>query len=557
MGDGRWKSVTLAAAGLILLLVGALIPAHYRRTDREILVQAGQDSQTLLAIAGKSITNGNLGTARLLLQTARQWDPQQADALLRDADEQLLQNRALAPWGGPSPWLDRFVASMVPDPTGRPPAVLQWLLPEGVRAALLRPLSASTHPTTMALMGCRRLENTTILPSVSSASGQPFDAALILAGSLVESGRIHPSLMLDLERTATAALKGQSSTPLETGLLELLGAARRLDWDQLTCLAEHCPDRATLKSLVSAAGADGSHWGTVMSAVLMNGQGAPVAAYLDRFSQGGPADLRTALELRSGAVQELLRRGDPVHRARVRGWVVERTGLSGFSNWLAETSMRGPVFALGVKYLLWIDGLFLVVLGLWFGRRVFLSEANIRFEPRPNYPRLLVVTAAAAVLFFLVSERLLVLKSDSPSGQKPRPTPMFTARLRFDIPQSKTPAMNEKIIAMLVAFFVIQLAIYLLGLGRLRYIRGQLVDGAIKLKLLDNEEAMFDAPLYIGIGGSVLALVLRLSGFDEVSLMASYSSTLFGILFCFVLKVVHVRPYRQRLILESSERKLA
>ena len=97
------------------------------------------------------------------------------------------------------------------------------------------------------------------------------------------------------------------------------------------------------------------------------------------------------------------------------------------------------------------------------------------------------------------------------------------------------------------------LAIYMLGLGRLRYIRAQMVDGPVKLRLLDNEEPMFDAPLYVGIGGSVLALVMRLTGFDEVSLMASYSSTLFGILFCFVLKVMHVRPYRQRLILESVE----
>jgi hypothetical protein len=93
-----------------------------------------------------------------------------------------------------------------------------------------------------------------------------------------------------------------------------------------------------------------------------------------------------------------------------------------------------------------------------------------------------------------------------------------------------------------------------LGLSRLRHIRGQVVEDSVKLRLIDNEESMFDAPLYLGIGGSVLALVLRLTGFDDVSLMASYSSTLFGILFCFLLKVVHVRPYRQQLILESASR---
>jgi hypothetical protein len=38
--------------------------------------------------------------------------------------------------------------------------------------------------------------------------------------------------------------------------------------------------------------------------------------------------------------------------------------------------------------------------------------------------------------------------------------------------------------------------------------------------------------------------------------MASYSSTLFGILFCFVLKVLHVRPYRQQLILQANQKNL-
>ena len=106
---------------------------------------------------------------------------------------------------------------------------------------------------------------------------------------------------------------------------------------------------------------------------------------------------------------------------------------------------------------------------------------------------------------------------------------------------------------MLVAFCVIQLPIYRAGVARLRHLRDRLVDSEVKLKLIDNEEALFDAPLYMGIAGSVLALVLRLTGFEGVSLMASYSSTLFGILFCFILKVMHVRPYRQRLILEIAE----
>jgi hypothetical protein len=406
-------------------------------------------------------------------------------------------------------------------------------------------------------MRCRTLEKAALFPPVPSASGQPFDAALILSGTLVEVGRIHPMLMLEWERGAMAAFRDQGSATFEAGLLELLAIARRMDWEQLATLMERMEDRASLQTLVAAAGDEGANWGALFSAIVMGGSARPVADFVRDHGERGVRDLRLALGLGTGAVQELLRTGHRVHAAKTRTWVMDKLGADRFSQWLARISGRAPIFALGLKYLLWLDGLFLLFAGLWYGRHFFLEETNRRFEPRPDLQRLLAVTAAAAVLIFLISERLLILKSNGPEARTGRAFPVFQARLRLDIPQAKTPDMDQKIIAMLIAFFVIQLAIYIIGLGRLRYIRGQGVEGAVKLRLLDNEEAVFDAPLYVGIGGSVLALVMRLSGFDEVSLMASYSSTLFGILFCFVLKVVHVRPYRQRLILESAERTLA
>jgi hypothetical protein len=202
--------------------------------------------------------------------------------------------------------------------------------------------------------------------------------------------------------------------------------------------------------------------------------------------------------------------------------------------------------------MLWLDGMFLVVLGLWYGRRLTLAEVNRRFQPRPDLRLLVVVAVAASVVWVLGSERMLSLKSTSSPEEVTEAMPSFKVRLQVNAEQVQSVAMNEKVVGMLVAFLVIQFAVYLVGLGRLRHIRGQMVQEGVKLQLLDNEESMFDAPLYIGIGGSVFALVLRLTGFDDVSLMASYSSTLFGILFCFVLKVMHVRPYRQRLILEAA-----
>ena len=63
------------------------------------------------------------------------------------------------------------------------------------------------------------------------------------------------------------------------------------------------------------------------------------------------------------------------------------------------------------------------------------------------------------------------------------------------------------------------------------------------MRLLENEDQLFDFGLYVGLGGTVLSLILVAVGIVEASLMAAYASTLFGIIFVALLKVLHLRPY--------------
>jgi hypothetical protein len=74
----------------------------------------------------------------------------------------------------------------------------------------------------------------------------------------------------------------------------------------------------------------------------------------------------------------------------------------------------------------------------------------------------------------------------------------------------------------------------------------------MKLKLLENEEHLFDAGLYLGFVGTIISLILVSLGVIKPSLMAAYSSTSFGIIFVSILKIFHVRPYRRKLILETE-----
>ena len=131
----------------------------------------------------------------------------------------------------------------------------------------------------------------------------------------------------------------------------------------------------------------------------------------------------------------------------------------------------------------------------------------------------------------------------------------FAVASAVDAIQSPVKTMqelNEVTLLVLALFFVLQLVTYCFCLIKLKEIARQNLDPSIKLRLLDNEENLFDFGLYLGLGGTVLALILVAIGIVEASLMAAYASTLFGILFVAMVKVLHLRPYRRKLILEIS-----
>jgi hypothetical protein len=74
----------------------------------------------------------------------------------------------------------------------------------------------------------------------------------------------------------------------------------------------------------------------------------------------------------------------------------------------------------------------------------------------------------------------------------------------------------------------------------------------MKLKLLENEDHLFDAGLYLGFVGTIVSLIVASMGLVKFSLMAAYSSTSFGIIFVCVFKIFHLRPARRKLLLEAD-----
>ena len=80
----------------------------------------------------------------------------------------------------------------------------------------------------------------------------------------------------------------------------------------------------------------------------------------------------------------------------------------------------------------------------------------------------------------------------------------------------------------LLLFFVLQALLYTACLFKLAEIRRQKIPTRMKLRLLENEEHLFDAGLYLGFAGTIISLILVSLNFIQPSLMAAYSSTSFG-----------------------------
>ena len=112
-------------------------------------------------------------------------------------------------------------------------------------------------------------------------------------------------------------------------------------------------------------------------------------------------------------------------------------------------------------------------------------------------------------------------------------------------------SLDQQTVLVLLIFFMVQLVIYVVCLVKVGSVKRAPVSAETRINLLENEEPLFDLGLYVGLAGTVISLLMLAMGVVQASLVAAYASTLFGIIFVALLKILHVRPLKNRLILES------
>ena len=523
------------AAGLLLLLGGLLVPAHLRAVDIGIIQKAGRGTPTLVQQGMTFVSRQNLGAAQLLLQEAQSEKVNAFEQLNAEVTEALSENPAGLAWGN-----DSNMAKVFESDATVPQTLTGIIIKQKNRQAALELLAASPNPAMRVLLRCCELTNTVIFPPSSSGAGQAFDAVLAVSGLLLADGRLTTGLGDHLAQQAAAANRGESSQVLEQTLMDFMLLGQRFTWDQLVAFVDRIEDAATLHALAEQVQSSGGQLPVIFSAVVLSGKPAAVAGYLADFRQTGLTDLGASLRFGAGGVGELLQRNQLLYRAGYRhtlapGW-----------------SLRWPWLAFTLKWAAYLASGFLLAMALYKARPPVTSLE------RPLQVRGFHVVRES---IFAVGFLLVVLLLSEPSLAQDTREEAFVFRLHVPttgpvvpaaIPRIHPDVMNNMVLLALLLFFVLQGLIYLSCLVKLAEIRRQNLAPRMKLRLLENEDHLFDAGLYLGFVGTIIALIFVSLGIIKFSLMAAYSSTSFGIVFVCAFKIFNLRPERRRLLLEAE-----
>ena len=547
----RWVTCLVCAIfGLALLGFGLIIPAHLRAVDESVLQKAGKASPSLVTRGLELVSQDQLGAAQLLTQASRMVRAPGREKLEFGTDELARQHPAWVVWGGPEP---RFESIFQKDSELRNPGsdpFTEYVIRLENRERVLGILSVSRRPAVQELLKIRALTNTVIFPPSTSSAGQALDAAISICGLLLEGDHLQPGLSNAVFTLAASANRGASPQPLEEVLLDLMSLGQRFNWGQFVVFVRDIQDPENLRLQGNLLRRVDGQIPVLFSSVVLSGQPAQVGKYLMTFSQTGITDLGTTLRFGAGGLNELLRRNQRLYSfdRKLSPYFQFRLLMSG----AAALSWQMPWFALTLKWFLYLLAGFLLAFALHFARPV------VSVLERPLQVRGFHV---AREILFALGFLLVVLLLSEPFLSQESQRVEFPFRLSLStvgklVPvgaaSAKSLFMNQLSLLTLLLFFVLQGLIYTACVFKLAEIRRQRVPPRMKLKLLENEEHLFDAGLYLGFVGTIVSLILVSLNIIQFSLMAAYSSTSFGIIFVSFFKIFHLRPARRKLLMEAE-----
>lgn len=161
------------------------------------------------------------------------------------------------------------------------------------------------------------------------------------------------------------------------------------------------------------------------------------------------------------------------------------------------------------------------------------------------------------LLFIVITSILLLLFMQRNSIKPPidieSTTPITTNVCDGNKP---IPKSNESWLGLSIAtiiFGILDLSFIIYAKKKLNSIcTNQNLSTRVKLKFIENEEVLFDLPLYLGLGGTVIGFLMIANGFS-CSRDVAYVSTVLGIISSALMRVCLLRPCRTTLLIKEEK----
>lgn len=536
-----WAVPALALGGIGLALSAWMLPINALSLPPSLVRAAGAGTTSTEEIGLTLLDSEKLGPAALVLHALETIHPQptpaQTELATRLARAGELQPE-LVPWGGWDPFLDPLFKRSENRGRTESTPVLRFFVTGEARRALAGFLEGTRSAGVRSVLDLRKVDRTTQFVPAARPGGQALDAVVLLAALLYQGEHFSGPLQRDLRRMAEAALAAGELRDIEPFFLDLLSLGQRLDWTQLTELTRLVDSPETLREYAHLSRVATEDLAVIYAAALASDSADTVAAYVIRYGRPGLDDLGFALQSGRGAVQQLLQRQVPIDRdAGLRLGAVASLGI------------LHPRLLLTVKYAGMLMGAFLFFRGLdrW------LSVRTVAGGGLPHLSSGVLAILTAGVI--IVATEPFLLRAAPPSEFQLT----FVMPVLADIADTTsaeltktTSAMDTSTLLSIGLFASLQVAIYLICLLKIGAIDKMNLSPLMKLRVIENEENLFDSGLYIGIGGTATALVMQVLGVIEPNLLAAYSSNLFGITCVALVKIRHVRPFKFKLILAGQ-----
>ena len=577
-----FKPIMLLAAGTVLFLVAVLTPAHWKVVVPEVLEVAGMDSDTVDGQVEFLLQSEKPGVVSLLesvpglVMTNRSSVAPAIQVLLEKRPVFILS-------GGAEPYFESIFRNTfstgqfneafggIMDSHGIITNTASLFLNQSLRLRLFEILSESNNGVVKSLLKTRGIRHFNKLKPIDQPTGAALDVSVLTTALLVQSDFVSRDIAQTLQLWADRAFieANRESEKLEVFYLALLNLSSRLGYLQLAELTRLLPSTRTLVDCSAIATGKEGGFPLFYAASLLTRDPAGVAHWFlnSSNSQAAILTLTEAVNQGAGAVHFIVRSPDSLMPSDkdlldpLKTSLKTHTAGAGLTGWVAAN----PRTAFWVRILcLWAAGLFFTMLAIQLiqwnsssaGPDPFRSDGGRRIPGNLALGRNAILGLLVGGGLWFMAEPVSDWGEALPEVQASESLPVaLPMKLIFSTTSMNTQSIDQPTIIVLVVFLLVQLALYFICRMKLAEIRRADVESALKLELLANEENLFDSGLYVGLGGTVLALSMVTLGMVEASLMAAYASTLFGILFVAVLKIFNIRPLRRQLLMDSVKKK--